>query len=112
MVGKSHFTVHRLNKELPCTSLWLRSTLNRTRSTNLSKFFAPITGAVEEPGNLRFDVLQDEHIPTRFYIYEAYRDEQAVAAHKQTPHLQCVEKLEALMTGPRKKTTFIGLMPE
>ncbi|WP_422775328.1 antibiotic biosynthesis monooxygenase, partial [Pseudomonas aeruginosa] len=52
-------------------------------------------------------------IPTRFYIYEAYRDEQAVAAHKQTPHyLQCVEKLEALMTGPRKKTTFIGLMPE
>ena len=33
--------------------------------------------------------------------------------HKQTPHyLQCVEKLEALMTGPRKKTTFIGLMPE
>lgn len=24
------------------------------------------SGAIEEPGNLRFDVLQDEHIPTRF----------------------------------------------
>ncbi|MDC9590348.1 (4S)-4-hydroxy-5-phosphonooxypentane-2,3-dione isomerase [Xenorhabdus sp. XENO-10] len=70
-------------------------------------------GSVKEPGNLRFDVLCDENIPTRFYIYEAYSDEEAVAAHKKTPHyLRCVEKLEALMTESRKKTTFIGLMPE
>ncbi|MCA4823212.1 MAG: (4S)-4-hydroxy-5-phosphonooxypentane-2,3-dione isomerase [Serratia rubidaea] len=75
-------------------------------------FRANHLGAIAEPGNLRFDVLQDETIPTRFYIYEAYRDQQAVDAHKQTPHyLQCVARLEALMTGPRKKTTFIGLMP-
>ena len=75
-------------------------------------FRANHLGAIAEPGNLRFDVLQDETIPTRFYIYEAYRDQQAVDAHKQTPHyLQCVEQLETLMTGPRKKTTFIGLMP-
>ncbi|WP_413491734.1 (4S)-4-hydroxy-5-phosphonooxypentane-2,3-dione isomerase [Morganella psychrotolerans] len=70
-------------------------------------------GSVKEPGNLRFDVLQDPDIQTRFYIYEAYTDDAAVAAHKKTQHyLQCVEKLEALMTGPRKKTAFIGLMPE
>ncbi|MDR0218530.1 MAG: (4S)-4-hydroxy-5-phosphonooxypentane-2,3-dione isomerase [Enterobacteriaceae bacterium] len=70
-------------------------------------------GSVQEPGNLRFDVLQDENIPTRFYIYEAYADEAAVAAHKKTAHyLRCVEKLEALMSEPRKKNTFIGLMPE
>ncbi len=70
-------------------------------------------GSVQEPGNLRFDVLQDEQSPNRFYIYEAYRDEQAVAAHKKTAHyLRCVEQLEPLMTGPRKKTTFIGLLPE
>ncbi|OBU11306.1 (4S)-4-hydroxy-5-phosphonooxypentane-2,3-dione isomerase [Morganella psychrotolerans] len=70
-------------------------------------------GSVKEPGNLRFDVLQDPDVQTRFYIYEAYTDDAAVAAHKKTPHyLQCVEKLEALMTGPRKKTAFIGLMPE
>ncbi|MCG3463253.1 (4S)-4-hydroxy-5-phosphonooxypentane-2,3-dione isomerase [Xenorhabdus bovienii] len=70
-------------------------------------------GSVKEPGNLRFDVLRDENIPTRFYVYEVYADETAVAAHKKTPHyLRCVERLEALMTEPRKKTTFIGLMPE
>ncbi|AJI83365.1 autoinducer-2 (AI-2) modifying protein LsrG [Yersinia enterocolitica] len=75
-------------------------------------FRANHQGSLLEPGNLRFDVLQDESIPTRFYIYEAYVDEAAVAAHKKTPHyLRCVEELEGLMTGPRKKTTFIGLMP-
>ena len=75
-------------------------------------FRANHQGSLPEPGNLRFDVLQDESIPTRFYIYEAYVDEAAVAAHKKTPHyLRCVEELEGLMTGPRKKTTFIGLMP-
>ncbi|MDK2377838.1 (4S)-4-hydroxy-5-phosphonooxypentane-2,3-dione isomerase [Serratia fonticola] len=69
-------------------------------------------GAIQEKGNLRFDVLQDPDIPTRFYIYEAYADEQAVAFHKTTPHYQaCVKELESLMTGPRKKTVFIGLMP-
>lgn len=69
-------------------------------------------GAIQEKGNLRFDVLQDPDIPTRFYIYEAYVDEQAVAFHKTTPHyLACVKELESLMTGPRKKTVFIGLMP-
>ncbi|MCA6220284.1 (4S)-4-hydroxy-5-phosphonooxypentane-2,3-dione isomerase [Photorhabdus antumapuensis] len=70
-------------------------------------------GSIKEEGNLRFDVLRDENIPTRFYIYEAYVDEKAAAAHKQTPHyLKCVEQLEFLISGPRKKTSFIGVMPE
>ncbi|KNC11263.1 autoinducer 2-degrading protein LsrG [Klebsiella sp. RIT-PI-d] len=69
-------------------------------------------GSVQEAGNLRFDVLQDPDTPTRFYIYEAYVDEQAVALHKTTPHYKtCVEQLEPLMRGPRKKTVFLGLMP-
>lgn len=42
---------------------------------------------------------------SRFYIYEAYKDEDAVAFHKTTPHYKtCVAKLESLMTGPRKIT--------
>ncbi|OCQ51254.1 Autoinducer 2-degrading protein LsrG [Photorhabdus australis subsp. thailandensis] len=70
-------------------------------------------GSIQEEGNLRFDVLQDENIPTRFYIYEAYVDEKAADAHKETPHyLKCVEELDSLMSEPRKKTSFIGVMPE
>lgn len=42
--------------------------------------------SVQEPGNLRFDVLQCTDDPTRFLLYEAYESEEAAAAHKQTPH--------------------------
>ncbi|MBW6098584.1 (4S)-4-hydroxy-5-phosphonooxypentane-2,3-dione isomerase [Escherichia coli] len=64
-------------------------------------------GSVGEEGNLRFDVLQDPEIKSRFYIYEAYKDEAAVAFHKTTPHyLACVEKLESLMSCPRKKANI------
>lgn len=64
-------------------------------------------GSVQEEGNLRFDVLQDPEVNSRFYIYEAYKDEDTVAFHKTTPHYKtCVAKLESLMTGPRKKRLF------
>jgi putative autoinducer-2 (AI-2) aldolase len=79
----------------------------------LEVFRANHEGAIQEPGNLRFDVLQDPRVKTRFFIYEAYKDEEAVLAHKQTPHyLACVDKLEELMSEPRKKRSFVGLLPE
>jgi len=79
----------------------------------LDVFRANHEGAIQEPGNLRFDVLQDPRVKTRFFIYEAYKDEEAVMAHKKTPHyLACVDKLEELMSEPRKKRSFLGLMPE
>lgn len=42
--------------------------------------------SVQEPGNLRFDVLQHRSDPTRFLLYEAYESEEAAAAHKNTAH--------------------------
>lgn len=79
----------------------------------LEVFRANHEGSIKEPGNLRFDVLQDAEVATRFYIYEAYHDDDAVLAHKQTPHyLACVEKLDEMMSQPRKKRSFIGLLPE
>ncbi|MEF8984188.1 MAG: antibiotic biosynthesis monooxygenase [Bacteroidales bacterium] len=42
--------------------------------------------SVQEPGNLRFDVLQDDQNPAKFVLYEAYESEEAAAAHKQTDH--------------------------
>ena len=75
-------------------------------------FRANHEGSIQEPGNLRFDVLQDPTIPTRFFIYEAYQNDEAVLAHKQTPHyLACVQKLDGMMSEPRKKRSFVGLLP-
>ena len=44
------------------------------------------TGSVAEPGNLRFDVLQDASDRTKFLLYEAYESPEAASAHKQTAH--------------------------
>ncbi len=78
----------------------------------LDVFRANHEGSIKEPGNLRFDVLQDPEVATRFFIYEAYENDEAVLAHKTTPHyLACVEKLDEMMSQPRKKRSFVGLLP-
>ena len=40
----------------------------------------------DEPGCVRFDVLQDDTDPNKFFFYEVYRDESAVEAHRAMPH--------------------------
>ena len=42
--------------------------------------------SVLEPGNLRFDILQDEKDPLKFVFYEAFASDEAIAAHKETDH--------------------------
>lgn len=42
--------------------------------------------SVKEPGNLRFDFIQQADDPGRFMLYEAYESEEAAAAHKKTEH--------------------------
>ncbi len=45
------------------------------------------TGAQkDEPGCLRFDVIQDQNDQNRFYFYEVYRDQKAFEAHLAAPH--------------------------
>lgn len=40
----------------------------------------------DEPGCMRFDVLQDSEDPSRIYLYEVYKDDAALDAHRQAPH--------------------------
>jgi (4S)-4-hydroxy-5-phosphonooxypentane-2,3-dione isomerase len=40
----------------------------------------------DEPGCLRFDVLQDSSDPNKFFFYEVYLDEAAVEAHRASAH--------------------------
>jgi autoinducer 2-degrading protein len=42
----------------------------------------------DEPGCLRFDVLQDTEDPNKFFYYEVYKDEAARMAHRETPHFK------------------------
>ena len=68
--------------------------------------------SVIEPGNLRFDVLQSSDDPSRFVLYEAYRDDEEAAKHKQTEHyLTWRNTVADWMQKPRKGISYIGLFP-
>lgn len=43
---------------------------------------------LENGGCLRFDVLQVRDKPNNYIFYEAYRDEEALLAHRNFPHFQ------------------------
>jgi autoinducer 2-degrading protein len=40
----------------------------------------------DEPGCMRFNVLQDAQDRNVYYFYEVYRDEAALDAHRAAPH--------------------------
>ncbi len=76
---------------------FLEATLENARASN------------REPGVARFDVLREAEDPSRFVLVEAYRDEEASARHKETPHyLRWKMIVEPLMAGERTREFFDG----
>lgn len=64
----------------------------------------------QEPGNHRFDLLQDAEDPAKFILYEAYASAEAAAAHKQTSHyLTWRETVAPMMAQPRQGIRYTGL---
>jgi autoinducer 2-degrading protein len=69
--------------------------------------------SVREPGNLRFDFVQQADDPCRFMLYEAYESEQAAADHKLTPHYAAWRDIVAgYMAEPRKGIKYKIIEPE
>jgi autoinducer 2-degrading protein len=70
-------------------------------------------GSRAEAGNIRFDVLQQSDDPTRFVLFEVFRDAEAAAAHKTTPHyLKWRDQVAAWMASPRQGVAYTQLFPE
>ncbi len=68
--------------------------------------------SLAEPGVLRFDVIQDQADPTHVVLTEVYRDEQAPAAHKLTPHYAAWRDAVAeMMAGPRQSVRYSAVFP-
>jgi (4S)-4-hydroxy-5-phosphonooxypentane-2,3-dione isomerase len=69
-------------------------------------------GSIAEPGNRRFDVLQDPQDPGHFVLYEAYATPEDAAAHKQTAHYaQWRDTVADMMAAPREGVPMVGLFP-
>ena len=66
----------------------------------------------DEPGCLRFDVIQDRDEPNRFYFYEVYRDEASLEAHRQTPHFKLYfEKTQPWLAAPPERRFGKNVIP-
>ena len=64
----------------------------------------------EEPGNVRFDVLQGEADPNQFFLYEVYRSKEDFVRHQQTPHyLRWKEAAGGWMAQPRQGLKYHSL---
>jgi (4S)-4-hydroxy-5-phosphonooxypentane-2,3-dione isomerase len=69
--------------------------------------------SVQEPGVIRFDVVQQDDDPTRFVLMEIYRTGADPALHKQTSHyLTWREAVEPMMAEARSSVRYHALFPE
>ena len=54
----------------------------------------------DEPGCLRFHVLQDAEDPNVYYFYEVYTGPDALEAHRATPHYAVWRAVADTLDGP------------
>ena len=69
-------------------AIWVRVKVKRD---GLARFLEAIEvdalgSERDEPGCLRFNVLQDAQDDLTYYFYEVYQDEAALADHRAAPH--------------------------
>lgn len=81
------------------------------RAAFLEAFHENWKGSRDEPGNIRFDLLCDPQDDHSFTVYEIFRDEAALEAHRATVHYRrCVEAIGPMQTGQRSKRFYSAVM--
>jgi autoinducer 2-degrading protein len=69
--------------------------------------------SLQEPGIVRFDVIQQLDDPSHFVLVEVYRNEAATKAHKETAHYAAWrDTVVPMMAEPRKSLKFTNRFPE
>lgn len=89
----------------------------RVRPELIEEFLAAtLTNArasLQEPGVLRFDVVQDRADPAHVVLVEVYRDDAAAAAHKETGHYAVWrDAVASMMAEPRRSEKFAAVFPD
>ena len=65
----------------------------------------------DEPGCVRFNVLQDDADENVYYFYEVYLDEDAVAAHRAAPHYKVWQGAADTLDGPLERIECTSVFP-
>jgi quinol monooxygenase YgiN len=65
----------------------------------------------DEPGCLRFNVLQDQKDANVYYFYEIYKDEAALEAHRAAPHYAVWRAAADTLDGPSEPVRVTPVFP-
>ena len=65
----------------------------------------------DEPGCLRFNVLQDENDENVYYFYEVYKDKAALEAHRAMEHYATWRAAADTLDGPTEPTRCQPVFP-
>ena len=65
----------------------------------------------DEPGCLRFNVLQDAQDENVYYFYEVYKDQAALEAHRAAPHYAVWRAAADTLDGPTEPTRCQPVFP-
>ena len=65
----------------------------------------------DEPGCVRFNVLQDDADENVYYFYEVYRNEVAVEAHRAAPHYAVWKAAADTLDGPTERVECTSVFP-
>ncbi|MCG8352507.1 MAG: antibiotic biosynthesis monooxygenase [Chloroflexales bacterium] len=68
--------------------------------------------SIQEPGIVRFDVIQQQDDPSRFILVEIYRTPDDPACHKETAHYAVWRDAVAeMMAEPRTSVKYDNVFP-
>ena len=65
----------------------------------------------DEPGCLRFNVLQDERDENVYYFFEVYKDQAALEAHRNMAHYAAWRGAADTLDGPTEPTRCQTVLP-
>ncbi len=65
----------------------------------------------DEPGGLRFNVLQDAKDENTYYFFEVYKDQAALDAHRGMPHYKVWSDVADVLDGPTEATRCETVFP-
>lgn len=96
------FIVHvHVHVKPECVEAFKAATLTNARAS------------LQEPGVVRFDVVQQADDPAQFILVEVYRDAAANVAHKGTEHYPVWrDAVASMMAEPRVSVKFNNVFPD
>lgn len=69
--------------------------------------------SIQEPGIVRFDVIQQNDEPTQFVLVEVYRTVEDPARHKETAHYaKWRDTVDEMMAEPRRSYKYTSVFPD